>query len=136
MTKQCQTLLERFSTNIHMLQSNQLKILSEIKKMAVNELYLPSRNAQKAMNAEDYASYNSTDWAKLRKIWGLFPANVNMNSYAHDLLNKTIEQRNEKANTRPAEEVHDEKKTSTELTVEDLEICKKVIPPSQYQLHP
>lgn len=105
---------------------------NEVKKMAVNELYLPSRNAQKAMNAEDYASYNSTDWAKLRKIWALFPANVNMDSYARDLLNKTIEQRNEKANTRPAEEVHDEKKPFTELTVEDLEICKKVIPPSQY----
>lgn len=105
---------------------------NEVKKMVVNELYLPSRNAQKAMNAEDYASYNSTDWAKLRKIWALFPANVNMDSYAHDLLNKVIEQRNEKANTRPAEEVHDEKKPSTELTVEDLEICKKVIPPSQY----
>ena len=105
---------------------------NEVKKMAVNELYLPSRNAQKAMNAEDYASYNSTDWAKLRKIWALFPANVNMDSYARDHLNKTIEQRNEKANTRPAEEVHDEKKPSTELTVEDLEICKKVIPPSQY----
>lgn len=106
--------------------------VNEVKKMAVDELYLPSRNAQKAMNAEDYASYNSTDWAKLRKIWGLFPANVNMDSYARDLLNKTIEQRNEKANARPAEEVHDEKKPSTELTVEDLEICKKVIPPSQY----
>ena len=105
---------------------------NEVKKMAVNELYLPSRNAQKAMNAEDYASYNSTDWAKLRKIWALFPANVNMDSYARDLLNKTIEQRNEKANAQPAEEIHDEKKPSTELTVEDLEICKKVIPPSQY----
>lgn len=105
---------------------------NEVKKMAVIELYLPSRNAQKAMNAEDYASYNSTDWAKLRKIWALFPANVNMDFYARDLLNKTIEQRNEKANARPAEEVHDEKKPSTELTVEDLEICKKVIPPSQY----
>lgn len=105
---------------------------NEVKKMVVNELYLPSRNAQKAMNAEDYASYNSTDWAKLRKIWALFPANVNMDSYARDFLNKVIEQRNENANTRPAEEVHDEKKPSTELTVEDLEICKKVIPPSQY----
>ena len=105
---------------------------NEVKKMVVNELYLPSRNAQKAMNAEDYASYNSTDWAKLRKIWALFPANVNMDSYARDLLNKTVEQRNEKANARPSEEVHDEKKPSTELTVEDLEICKKVIPPSQY----
>ena len=105
---------------------------NEVKKMAVNELYLPSRNAQKAMNAEDYASYNSIDWSKLRKIWALFPANVNMDSYARDLLNKTIEQRNEKANARPAEEVHDEKKPSTELTVEDLELCKKVIPPSQY----
>lgn len=105
---------------------------NEVKKMSVNELYLPSRNAQKAMNAEDYASYNSTDWAKLRKIWALFPANVNMDFYARDLLNKTVEQRNEKANARPSEEVHDEKKPSTELTVEDLEICKKVIPPSQY----
>lgn len=105
---------------------------NEVKKMAVNELYLPSRNAQKAMNAEDYASYNSTDWAKLRKIWALFPANVNMDSYARDLLNKTIEQRNENVNAHPAEEVHDEKKSSTELTVEDLELCKKVIPPSQY----
>lgn len=106
---------------------------NEVKKMAVNELYLPSRNAQKAMNAEDYASYNSTDWAKLRKIWGKFPANVNMDSYARELLNKTIEQRNEKANAKPAEEVHDEKKPSTELTDEDLELCKKVIPPSQYR---
>ena len=86
---------------------------NEVKKMAVNELYLPSRNAQKAMNAEDYASYNSTDWAKLRKIWALFPANVNMDSCARDLLNKVIKQRNEKANTRPTEEVHDEKKPST-----------------------
>ena len=106
---------------------------NEVKKMAVNELYLPSRNAQKAMNAEDYASYNSTDWAKLRKIWGKFPANVNMDSYARELLNKTIEQRNEKAYAKPAEEVHDEKKPSTELTDEDLELCKKVIPPSQYR---
>lgn len=106
---------------------------NEVKKMAVNELYLPSRNAQKAMNAEDYASYNSTDWAKLRKIWGMFPANVNMDLYARDILNKTIEQRNEKANAKPAEEVHDEKKPSTELTDEDLELCKKVIPPSQYR---
>ena len=59
---------------------------NEVKKMAVSELYLPSRNAQKAMNAEDYKTYNSIDWAKLRRIWEKFPANVNMTSYAEKLL--------------------------------------------------
>ena len=106
---------------------------NEVKKMAVNELYLPSRKAQKAMNEEDYATYNSTDWAKLRKIWGMFPANVNMDSYAKELLNKTIRERDERANTRPTEPVHDEKKPSTQLTEEDLELCKKVIPTQQYR---
>ena len=59
---------------------------NEVKKMAVSELYLPIRNAQKAMNAEDYKTYNSIDWAKLRRIWEKFPANVNMTSYAEKLL--------------------------------------------------
>ena len=59
---------------------------NEVKKMAVSELYLPSRNAQKAMNAEDYKTYNSIDWAKLRRIWEKFPANVNMTAYAEKLL--------------------------------------------------
>ena len=54
--------------------------------MAVSELYLPSRNAQKAMNAEDYKTYNSIDWAKLRRIWEKFPANVNMTAYTEKLL--------------------------------------------------
>ena len=59
---------------------------NEVKKMAVSELYLPSRNAQKAMNAEDYKTYNSIDWAKLRRIWEKFPANVNMTAYTEKLL--------------------------------------------------
>ena len=100
--------------------------------MAINELYLPSRNAQKAMNAEDYTTYNSTDWAKLRKIWALFPSNVNMDEYVKGLFEETIQKRNERANEKPLEVIHDEKKPSTELTVEDLELCKKVIPPQQY----
>ena len=105
---------------------------NEIKKMAVNELYLPSRNAQKAMNEEDYATYNSTDWAKLRKIWGMFPANVNMDSYAKELLQKTIETRNEKLIPKPVEVEHQENENN-EVSIEDLEICKKVIPPNQYE---
>lgn len=105
---------------------------NEVKKMAINELYLPSRNAQKAMNAEDYATYNSTDWAKLRKIWALFPSNVNMDEYVKGLFEETIQKRNERANEKPLEVIHDERKPSTELTVEDLELCKKVIPPQQY----
>ena len=63
---------------------------NDVKKMAINELYLPSRNAQKAMNAKDYASYNSTDWAKLRKIWGLFPVNVNMDAYVNNTLKNVL----------------------------------------------
>ncbi len=59
---------------------------NEVKKMVISELYLPSRNAQKAMNAEDYKTYNSIDWAKLRRIWEKFPANVNMTAYAEKLL--------------------------------------------------
>ena len=63
---------------------------NDVKKMVINELYLPSRNAQKAMNAKDYASYNSTDWAKLRKIWALFPANVNMDAYVNNTLKDVL----------------------------------------------
>ena len=59
---------------------------NEVKKMVISELYLPSRNAQKAMNAEDYKTYNSIDWEKLRRIWEKFPANVNMTAYAEKLL--------------------------------------------------
>ncbi len=105
---------------------------NEVKKMVINELYLPSRNAQKAMNAENYAAYNSTDWKKLRKIWGLFPVNVNMDEYVKGILEETIQKRNERVNEKPLEVIHDEKKPSTELTEEDLELCRKVIPPRQY----
>ncbi len=59
---------------------------NEVKKMVISELYLPSRNAQKAMNAEDYKTYNSIDWEKLRRIWEKFPANVNMTAFAENLL--------------------------------------------------
>ncbi len=59
---------------------------NEVKKMVISELYLPSRNAQKSMNAEDYKTYNSIDWEKLRRIWEKFPANVNMTAYAEKLL--------------------------------------------------
>ncbi|MCQ2600909.1 MAG: YifB family Mg chelatase-like AAA ATPase [Treponema sp.] len=59
---------------------------NEVKSMVVSELFLPSRDAQKAMNAEDYKAYNSVDWAKLRRIWEKFPAPVNMTSYVESIL--------------------------------------------------
>ncbi len=105
---------------------------NEVKKMVVSELYLPSRDAQKAMNAEDYKTYNSIDWAKLRRIWEKFPANVNMTAYAENLLQEKCEEKgvsvaeNTKAVTPPSEK-------ETELSQEDIEICKKVIPPAQFK---
>ena len=63
---------------------------NEIKKMVINELYLPSRNAQKAMNEEDYKSYNSVDWEKQRKIWNKFPATCNMDEYISELSAKSL----------------------------------------------
>lgn len=113
---------------------------NEAKKMIVSELYLPSRDAQKAMNAEDYKSYNSVDWAKLRKIWEQFPANVNMTEYAEAMLQDKCNSKGiavaEVNNpvTPPAKNTDNRTVTSevAELTEEDLAICKKVIPPSQY----
>ena len=113
---------------------------NEAKKMIVSELYLPSRDAQKAMNAEDYKSYNSVDWAKLRKIWEQFPANVNMTEYAETMLQDKCNSKGiavaEVNNpvTPPKKETDNRSVTSeiAELTEEDLAICKKVIPPSQY----
>ena len=63
---------------------------NEIKKMVISELYLPSRNAQKAMNEEDYKSYNSVDWEKQRKIWNKFPATCNMDEYISKLSAKSL----------------------------------------------
>ena len=113
---------------------------NEAKKMIVSELYLPSRDAQKAMNAEDYKSYNSVDWAKLRKIWEQFPANVNMTEYAEAMLqdkcnSKGIAVAEVNNPVTPPEKETDNKTVTSEvaeLTEEDLAICKKVIPPSQY----
>lgn len=136
---------------------------NETKKMAVNELYLPSRDAQKAMNAEDYKTYNSVDWAKLRRIWEMFPANVNMTEYAEKMLQaKVAEKGMSVADTTT--EVHEDKHSVTsepslfdgieddkspevkdvgkitnengvkaELTQKEIDICKKVIPPSQFK---
>ena len=70
--------------------------VNETVKMIVNELYLPSRNAQKAMNSEDFKTYNSIDWEKQRKIWGMFPANVNIDNYVKNLLNESIELKKDK----------------------------------------
>lgn len=116
---------------------------NEAKKMIVSELYLPSRDAQRAMNAEDYKSYNSTDWAKLRKIWAQFPANVNMTEYAEKLLQDKCNEKGQsvekgKVEVNQPAPVEDNKTVTSkpaeiELTEEDLEICKKVIPPSQYK---
>lgn len=126
---------------------------NEAKKMIVSELYLPSRDAQRAMNAEDYKSYNSTDWAKLRKIWAQFPANVNMTEYAENLLQEKCNEKGmsveegkvevNKATEVPEETVQpapaEDNKTVTsepaeiELSEEDFKICRKVIPPSQYK---
>ena len=113
---------------------------NEAKKMIVSELYLPSRDAQKAMNAEDYKSYNSVDWAKLRKIWEQFPANVNMTEYAEAMLQDKCNSKGiavaEINNPVTPPEKNTDNRTVTsevaELTEEDLAICKKVIPPSQY----
>ena len=113
---------------------------NEAKKMIVSELYLPSRDAQKAMNAEDYKSYNSVDWAKLRKIWEQFPANVNMTEYAEAMLQDKCNSKGiavaEVNNpvTPPEKETDNRTVTSevAEFTEEDLAICKKVIPPNQY----
>ena len=113
---------------------------NEAKKMSVSELYLPSRDAQKAMNAEDYKSYNSVDWAKLRKIWEQFPANVNMTEYAEAMLQNKCNSKGiavaEVNNPVTPPEKNTDNRTVTsevaELTEEDLAICKKVIPPSQY----
>ena len=97
---------------------------NEVKKMAVSELYLPSRNAQKAMNAEDYKTYNSIDWAKLRRIWEKFPANVNMTAYAEKLLQDKCAEKgmsvpeNTKAVTPPetTTEVH----TNNEISLKEF----------------
>ena len=136
---------------------------NEAKKMAVNELYLPSRDAQKAMNAEDYKTYNSVDWAKLRRIWEMFPANVNMTEYAEKMLQAKVAEKGMSV-TDTTTEVHEDKHSVTsepslfdgieddkspevkdvgkiknengvkaELTQEEIDICKKVIPPSQFK---
>lgn len=71
--------------------STTLRYMSnEAKKLCIESLYQPSRDAQKAMNAEDYKTYNSVDWAKLRRIWEQFPANVNMSNWTNTLLEDKI----------------------------------------------
>ncbi|MCQ2596540.1 MAG: YifB family Mg chelatase-like AAA ATPase [Treponema sp.] len=82
---------------------------NEVKSMVVSELFLPSRDAQKAMNAEDYKAYNSVDWAKLRRIWEKFPAPVNMTSYVESILQDSCNEKGlsvqEKENTISNEQV-------------------------------
>ncbi|MCQ2584471.1 MAG: YifB family Mg chelatase-like AAA ATPase [Treponema sp.] len=105
---------------------------NEVKKMIVSELYLPGREAQKAMNADNYKVYNSVDWSKLRRIWEMFPANVNMTKYIEEKLAlKYAEEKIPKVKKYP--ELEASEKSSGELTQEDLEICKKVIPPVQLE---
>ncbi|MBR3645407.1 MAG: hypothetical protein IKN54_03225 [Lachnospiraceae bacterium] len=54
---------------------------NEVKKMIINELHLPYRSALK-----DSELYNSTDWEKIRKVYSLFPVNVNMTDYVENIL--------------------------------------------------
>ncbi|MCQ2555627.1 MAG: ATP-binding protein, partial [Clostridia bacterium] len=113
-------------------------ISNEAKKMIVSELYLPSRDAQKAMNSEDYKTYNSIDWAKLRRIWEKFPSNVNMDSYTTELLNSvceehSINQKEEIENIKIVDNTQETISNETELTQEDIDLCKKVIPPAQFK---
>ncbi len=112
---------------------------NEAKKMVVSELYLPSRNAQKAMN-EGRNLYTQEDWEKFRKIWERFPANVNMTEYLESILQDKCNEKGMAVSENKNSVTHPEQKTdnksvtskSAELTDEDLAICKKVIPPSQY----
>lgn len=130
---------------------------NEAKKMAVNELYLPSREAQKAMNAEDYKTYNSVDWAKLRRIWEMFPANVNMTEYAEKMLQAKVAEKgmsvadtdkhsvtsepslfdgiedDKSPEVKDVGKITNENGVKPELTQEEIDICKKVIPPSQFK---
>lgn len=96
-------------------------VANEAKKMVISELYLPSREAQKAMNNEDYKSYNSTDWQKLRKVWEQFPANVNLTEYTEKLLQ---EQCLEKGMSVPTEE----KKNPEEVISSFIENIRKRLP--------
>ena len=112
---------------------------NEAKKMVVSELYLPSRNAQKAMN-EGRNLYTQEDWEKFRKIWERFPANVNMTEYLESILQDKCNEKGMAVSENKNSVTHPEQKTenksvtskSAELTQEDIEICKKLIPPSQF----
>ena len=73
------------------------------------------------MNNEDYKSYNSTDWQKLRKVWEQFPANVNLTEYTEKLLQ---EQCLEKGMSVPTEE----KKNPEEVISSFIENIRKRLP--------
>lgn len=111
--------------------STTLRYMSnEAKKLCIESLYQPSRDAQKAMNAEDYKTYNSVDWAKLRRIWEQFPANVNMSNWTNTLLEDKIKDLGIEL------ESHVEKTPAQTVTEEEIQDIKIVDETSEIDIEP
>ena len=82
---------------------------NEAKKMVIENLYLPTRESQKAMNASDFKTFSGYDWSAQNLIWKKMPATVNMSSYVTGLLS-------EKLQDRPISvDEHEEQTTPTEI---------------------
>lgn len=94
--------------------------INETKKFLEMNLFEVSRNSE----------LTKVDWERQREIWNLFPSNCNFEDYLLETYNSLpkIEHQVEEEKTN----IEIPKKEDILLTEEDLEICKKIIPPSQY----
>ena len=66
---------------------------NEAKKMVLETLYLPTRESQKAMNANDFKTFSGYDWSSQNLIWKKMPAKVNMTDYVTKLLAEKLRDR-------------------------------------------
>jgi hypothetical protein len=94
--------------------------INEAKRFIEKNLFEVSRNTE----------LTKVDWERQREIWNLFPSNCNLNDKLIETYNNLLPQANELENEETKIEVP--KSEPILLTEEDIEICKKVIPPSQY----
>ena len=66
---------------------------NEAKKMVLETLYLPTRESQKAMNANEFKTFSGYDWSSQNLIWKKMPAKVNMTDYVTKLLAEKLRDR-------------------------------------------
>ena len=94
--------------------------INEVKSFLEKNLFEVSRNTE----------LTKVDWERQREIWNLFPSNCNLTDNLTETYNNLHSQEKELEIEETKIEVP--KIEPILLTEEDIELCKKVIPPSQY----